>query len=57
MTVKEPKEKLEQFDGALFVDDYAKKECATCIYYDTDRKDQPCCSCINWENWEKNSFN
>ena len=31
-----------------------EKECATCVYYDTDRKDQPCCSCcdkINYEKW------
>ena len=38
MTVKELKE---------------KEECATCIYYNTDRKDQPCYSCVDWENWEK----
>lgn len=28
------------------------KSCKTCIYYDTDRNDQPCCSCVDWENWE-----
>jgi hypothetical protein len=83
MTVKELKEKLEQFDdslivmladdasewgyfplrniaqgfnefdGCLFLDDYIEEECATCIHYNTDRKDQPCCSCVDWENWEK----
>lgn len=88
MTVKELKEKLEQFDddlivmipnmnwtpfnnqfecvmatnvsqgfneadGCIFLDDYIEEECATCIHYNTDRKDQPCCSCVDWENWEK----
>lgn len=26
--------------------------CENCVYYDTDRTDQPCCSCIGFENWE-----
>ena len=88
MTVKELKEKLEQFpdnyivmiynaenaidntiypyipatcvsrgvdelDGCVFIDDYEEQDCDTCAYYDTDRSDQPCCSCVDWENWER----
>lgn len=30
-----------------------EKDCATCVYYDTDRKDQPCCSCEDKINYEK----
>jgi hypothetical protein len=26
--------------------------CENCVYYDTDRNDQPCCNC-NGENYEK----
>ena len=40
-------------DGCLFIDDYEEQDCETCAYYDTDRSDQPCCSCIDWENWER----
>lgn len=29
------------------------KECATCVYYDTDRQDQPCYSCYDHINYEK----
>ena len=28
------------------------KTCETCIYYDNDRADTPCCSCVDGENWE-----
>ncbi len=28
-------------------------ECETCIYYDTDKDDQPCCSCVEGENYEE----
>lgn len=30
-----------------------KKECESCVYYDTDRNDQPCCSCYDCLNREK----
>lgn len=30
-----------------------EKECATCVYYDTDGQDQPCCSCYDHINYEK----
>lgn len=26
--------------------------CENCVYYDTDRKDQPCCNC-NGQNYEE----
>ena len=44
---------INEFDGCLFIDDYEEQDCDTCMYYDTDRNDQPCCSCVNWENWER----
>ena len=28
------------------------KPCETCIYYDNDRADTPCCSCVCGGNWE-----
>ena len=28
------------------------KCCENCVYYDTDRTDQPCCSCVDWCNFE-----
>lgn len=28
------------------------RSCENCVYYDTDRTDQPCCSCVQFENWE-----
>jgi hypothetical protein len=43
---------FNEADGCLFLDDYIEEECATCLHYNTDRKDQPCCSCVDWENWE-----
>lgn len=30
-----------------------EKVCETCQYYDTDRQDQPCCSCVDSCNWEE----
>ena len=27
--------------------------CENCVYYDTDRKDQPCCSCADMCNFEE----
>ena len=30
----------------------ANKGCATCTYYDTDRKDPPCCNCSG-QNYEE----
>lgn len=29
------------------------KCCENCLYYDTDRNDQPCCNCTGFENWEE----
>lgn len=29
-----------------------KKCCENCVYYDTERTDQPCCSCVDWYNFE-----
>ena len=26
--------------------------CENCVYYDTERTDQPCCSCVDWCNFE-----
>lgn len=44
---------INEFDGCLFIDDYEEKDCETCAYYDVSRDDQPCCSCVDWENWER----
>ena len=30
-----------------------EKCCETCLYYGTDRDDQPCCSCVDHENYEE----
>ena len=43
---------LNEADGLVFLDDYVEEECETCSYYNTDRNDQPCCSCVDYENWE-----
>lgn len=29
------------------------KDCADCIYYNTDRDDMPCCSCFDGINFEQ----
>lgn len=44
--------------GVSFIDGHADGEnkwrrCENCVYYDVDRIDQPCCSCIGGCNWEK----
>ena len=44
---------INEWDDSLFLDDYIEQGCDTCAHYDTDRKDQPCCSCVDWENWER----
>ena len=31
------------------------KCCENCVYYDTDRTDQPCCSCVGGCNFESES--
>jgi hypothetical protein len=28
-------------------------KCETCVYYDTDRNDQPCCGCCGGVNYEE----
>ena len=28
------------------------KSCENCVYYDIDRNDQPCCSCVGGCNWK-----
>ena len=28
------------------------RSCENCVYYDTDRTDQPCCSCVGGCNFE-----
>lgn len=30
-----------------------EKCCESCMHYDTDRVDQPCCSCFGCSNWEE----
>ncbi len=27
-------------------------KCETCVYYGTDRDDQPCCGCVDGIYWE-----
>lgn len=34
-------------------EDSKKKACEDCEYYNTDRDDQPCCSCIIGNNFEE----
>ena len=29
-----------------------EKCCENCVYYDCDRQDQPCCSCVGGCNFE-----
>lgn len=52
MPAKNVSQGVNEFDGCLFIDDYEEKDCDTCAYYNTDRDDQPCSSCVDWENWE-----
>jgi len=44
---------VNEFDGCVFIDNYEEVDCDTCIYYNTDRNDQPCRGCVDWENWER----
>lgn len=44
---------VNELDGYVFIDDYEEQDCDTCAYYDTDRDDQPCCSCVDGANWER----
>lgn len=30
-----------------------EKCCENCMYYDTYRKEQPCCGCVAFVNWEE----
>lgn len=30
-----------------------ERSCESCVYYDTDRNEQPCCYCIDGENFEE----
>ena len=30
-----------------------KGQCETCIYYDEDRDNQPCCNCVEFVNYER----
>ena len=32
-----------------------EKCCENCVYYDTERTEQPCCSCVDWCNFESES--
>lgn len=40
--------------GVSFIDGHIDepKCCEICVYYDTDRTDQPCCSCVGGCNFE-----
>lgn len=40
--------------GVSFIDGHIDepKCCENCVYYDTDRTDQPCCSCVGGRNFE-----
>lgn len=29
------------------------KNCDTCLYYFEDRREQPCCGCVDFVNWER----
>jgi hypothetical protein len=29
------------------------RDCASCTYYNTDQKDQPCCGCVGGCNYEE----
>ena len=43
---------VNEADGSVFIQNM-DESCETCMYYDTDINDQPCCSCNNGENWER----
>lgn len=42
---------INEVDGYVFLEDHIC--CETCIYYDNDWDDQPCCACDNYDNWEE----
>lgn len=47
-------EKGKEFEMQINkVFDLLTKDCSDCAYYNTDRKDQPCCSCVNKVNFKK----
>ena len=52
VSAKNVSQGVNEADGCLFIDDYVEQDCDTCAYYDTDKSDQPCCGCVDWENWE-----
>ena len=43
----------EDYESRMSWVDEEEQDCETCVYYDTDENDQPCCSCVASENWEK----
>lgn len=45
-------EELKEFEEWLNEGYTTNICCETCVYYDTDPDDQPCCSCVEGENWE-----
>ena len=42
-TIERLREKINSIDEC----------CETCVYYNTDKDDQPCCSCVDGKNWER----
>ena len=42
---------VNEADGCVFIEN-TDGSCETCIHYDTDLDDQPCCGCVDGENWE-----
>ena len=32
------------------------KCCENCVYYDNDKYDQPCCSCVEYSDWIRNAI-
>ena len=43
---------VNEADGCVFIEN-SDRSCETCVYDDTDPDDQPCCSCVEGENWER----
>ena len=51
--IKSLRAKIEEL-GKVFknCDEYELDECCeNCVFYDNDRNDQPCCGCIDFENF------
>lgn len=44
---------IKLWENAYKEETFKAISCETCVYYDTDRDDMPCCSCFMYENWEK----